>query len=81
MRIQCPENSRVPAQGSSAQGQSGPKVRPKGVIDGKKAYIPSPFFISPEGRTNEEKDVLQTWQSGSKAYFSLHFFQEKLIRL
>jgi len=41
VRIQCPENSRVPAQGSSAQGQSGPKVRPKGVIDGKKVYIPS----------------------------------------
>ena len=36
-----PENVRVPLQGSSSEGQSGPKVRPKGVIDGKKAYIPS----------------------------------------
>ena len=25
---------RVPGEGSSAQGESGPKVRPKGVADG-----------------------------------------------
>jgi hypothetical protein len=28
---ECP---RVPGEGSSAQGKSGPKARPKGVVDG-----------------------------------------------
>ena len=40
MRIQYPENLRVPLQGSSVGGESGPKMRPKGVIDGKQVNIP-----------------------------------------
>ena len=28
------ESLRVPGEGSSAQGKSGPKARPKGVVDG-----------------------------------------------
>ncbi|CAA7049230.1 unnamed protein product [Microthlaspi erraticum] len=35
VRIQCPENPRVPPQGSSTEGESGPKIRPKGVVDGQ----------------------------------------------
>ncbi|KAK9982581.1 hypothetical protein SO802_035523 [Lithocarpus litseifolius] len=35
VRIQCPENLRVPPQGSSTEGESGPKIRPKGVVDGQ----------------------------------------------
>ena len=31
---------RVPGQGSSSQGQSGPKARPKGEVDGQQVYIP-----------------------------------------
>ena len=31
---------RVPGQGSSSQGKSGPKARPKGVVDGQQVYIP-----------------------------------------
>ena len=31
---------RVPGEGSSAQGKSGPKARPKGVVDGQQVYIP-----------------------------------------
>ena len=31
------ENLRFPGEGSSAQGKSGPKERPKGVSDGKQA--------------------------------------------
>ncbi len=33
---------RVPGEGSSSQGESGPKTRPKGVADGQQVYIPVP---------------------------------------
>ena len=35
VRIFAAENLRVPGEGSSAQGKSGPKARPKGVVDGQ----------------------------------------------
>ena len=31
---------RFPGPGSSSQGKSGPKTRPKGVVDGKQVNIP-----------------------------------------
>ena len=34
------ESLRVPGEGSSAQGKSGPKARPKGVADGQQVDIP-----------------------------------------
>jgi hypothetical protein len=34
VRIFAIENLRFPGEGSSAQGKSGPKARPKGVVDG-----------------------------------------------
>ena len=34
------ESPRVPAQRFSAQGESVPKARPKGVVDGKQVNIP-----------------------------------------
>ena len=34
------ENLRFPGEGSSAQGKSGPKSRPKGVDDGQQVEIP-----------------------------------------
>ena len=40
VRIFTVENLRVPGEGSSAQGKSGPKVRPKGVADGQLVEIP-----------------------------------------
>ena len=36
------ESPRFPEQGQSAQGQSAPKSRPKGVDDGKRVNIPVP---------------------------------------
>ena len=33
---------RVPGDGSSSQGESGPKTRPKGVADGQQVNIPVP---------------------------------------
>ena len=42
VRILSAENLRFPEEGSSSQGQSGPKPRPKGVGDGQQAEIPVP---------------------------------------
>ena len=42
VRIFTVENLRFPGEGSSAQGKSGPKSRPKGVDDGQQAEIPVP---------------------------------------
>ena len=36
------ENLRFPGEGSSAQGKSGPKPRPRGVGDGQQVDIPVP---------------------------------------
>ena len=35
VRICATENLRFPGEGSSAQGKSGPKARPQGVVDGQ----------------------------------------------
>ena len=40
VRIFAVENPRFPGEGSSSQGQSGPKARPKGVVDGQQVDIP-----------------------------------------
>ena len=42
VRIFAVESLRFPGEGSSAQGKSGPKVRPKGVADGQQVEIPAP---------------------------------------
>ena len=34
------ESLRIPGEGSSAQGKSGPKARPKGVADGQQVDNP-----------------------------------------
>jgi hypothetical protein len=31
-------------------GESGPKIRPKGVVDGKQVNIPVLFYVGSEGR-------------------------------
>ena len=36
------ESLRFPGEGSSAQGKSGPKARPRGVVDGQQVEIPAP---------------------------------------
>ena len=42
VRISAVESLRIPGEGSSAQGKSGPKSRPKGVDDGQRVEIPVP---------------------------------------
>ena len=39
------ESLRFPGEGSSAQGKSGPKLRPKGVDDAQSVNIPIPPSI------------------------------------
>ena len=41
MRILAVESLRIPGEGSSAHGKSGPKERPKGVSDGQQVEIPA----------------------------------------
>jgi hypothetical protein len=45
VRIQYPENLRIPPLGSSMEGESGPKARPKGVVDGKQVNIPVLLYV------------------------------------
>ena len=40
VRIFTVESLRVPGEGSSTQGKSGPKARPRGVADGQLVEIP-----------------------------------------
>ena len=40
------ESLRIPGEGSSTQGKSGPKSRPKGVDDGQSVEIPIPPRIA-----------------------------------
>ena len=48
VRILPAGSLRIPGEGSSAQGKSGPKARPKGVVDGKLVDIPVPPLIERE---------------------------------
>ena len=41
VRIFAVESLRFPGEGSSAQGKSGPKERPKSVSDGQQVEIPA----------------------------------------
>ena len=42
VRILHTDSLRIPGEGSSALGKSGPKMRPKGVVDGQQVDIPVP---------------------------------------
>ena len=45
VRIYAIESLRFPGEGSSAQGKSGPKERPKSVSDGQQVEIPALRYI------------------------------------
>ena len=45
------ESTRFPGEGQSAQGQSGPKARPKGVADGQRVNSPAPDVKDEPWRT------------------------------
>ena len=50
VRIHVIESLRFPGEGSSAQGKSGPKERPKGVSDGQQVEIPAPLIYLKNAR-------------------------------
>ena len=55
VRILAVESLRCPGEGSSAQGKSGPKVRPKGVADGQQVKIPAlPNYLKDARDAGEE---------------------------
>ena len=55
MRIFAVESLRFPGEGSSAQGKSGPKVRPEGVADGQQVKIPAlPKYLKDARDAGEE---------------------------
>ena len=45
MRIIFTDRPRFPGEGSSALGESGPKIRPTGVVDGQLVDIPVPAML------------------------------------
>ena len=53
MRILPAGSLRVPGEGSSTQGESGPKARPKGVVDGKQVDIPVPPLYDDDAVTQK----------------------------
>ena len=56
VRIHAVESLRFPGEGSSAQGKSGPKVRPKGVADGQQVKNPAPPNYLKDARDAGEED-------------------------
>jgi hypothetical protein len=56
VRIFTVESLRFPGEGSSSQGKSGPKLRPKGVGDGQQVEIPVlPLLDKREVGTQRDK--------------------------
>ena len=55
VRILAIESLRFPGEGSSAQGKSGPKERPKSVSDGQQVEIPAL-------RNTEKMQMTQEWK-------------------
>ena len=63
VRIHAIESLRFPGEGSSAQGKSGPKERPKSVSDGKQVEIPAlrdtkKLQMTQEWKISEEEEKL-----------------------
>ena len=59
MRISPVENPRIPEQGSSTQGKSGPKARLKSVVDGQQVEIPVPIQSLKEVGTQKDNTSAQ----------------------
>ena len=59
MRISPVENPRIPEQGSSTQGKSGPKARLKSVVDGQQVEIPVPIQSIKEVGTQKDNKSAQ----------------------
>ena len=67
VRIFTVENLRFPGEGSSAQGKSGPKARPKGVVDGEQVEIPAPTISVSMKRGHRRTGIAGNRKSRRKA--------------
>ena len=64
VRIPRTENPRFPEEGSSALGKSGPKARPRGVVDGQQVEIPVPCIIRTVG--TQKDNTSREWEYRGK---------------
>ena len=64
VRIPRTENPRFPEEGSSALGKSGPKARPRGVVDGQQVEIPVLLYNRTVGTRVES--VSRVWKDRCK---------------
>ena len=64
VRIFTVENLRIPGEGSSTQGKSGPKHRPKGVSDGQQVEIPALQYIRTVG--TQKDNIIREWKDRNK---------------
>ena len=88
MRILAVESLRFPGEGSSAQGKSGPKERPKGVSDGQQVEIPAlPIFLKTsrdagvEGKRGRGKTRIERYSENKVTNFQEAHWREKLVSL
>jgi hypothetical protein len=66
VRILSAVSLRFPEEGSSAQGQSGPNARPKGVADGYPVNIPELLERSYYDGETQEAMRAHDWTCGFK---------------
>ena len=59
VRIIMVENLRFPGEGSSAQGKSGAKARPRGVVDAQTVEIPLPPKLLSTGTQEDSLTALK----------------------
>ena len=85
MRIYAIESLRFPGEGSSAQGKSGPKERPKGVSDGQQVEIPAPpIYLKDardtgvEGKRGRGKTRIERYSENKVTNFQEAHWREKL---
>ena len=86
VRIFAVESLRFPGEGSSAQGKSGPKERPKGVSDGQQVEIPAPPIYlkntrdtGVEGKRGRGKTRIERYSEIKVTNFQEAHWREKLV--
>ena len=86
VRIFAVESLRFPGEGSSAQGKSGPKERPKGVSDGQQVEIPAPPIYlknardtGVEGKRGRGKTRIERYSENKVTNFQEAHWREKLV--
>ena len=64
VRILHTDRPRIPGEGSSALGKSGPKARLKSVVDGQQVEIPVPRIIRTVG--TQKDNTTREWEDRGK---------------